>query len=117
MIININLGEHLLNIFEINDWKISRFFNFILFIQVALLVTICLDAINLHIPLIRELLSFIYLLFIPGILILRIIKLHKLGTIRTVLYSCGLSISSIMFIGFFMNLIYPFLGIKNPISE
>jgi uncharacterized membrane protein len=107
----------LINIFEINDWKISRFFNFILFIQVSLFVTIYLDAMNLHIPIIRELLSFIYLLFIPGILILRILKLHKLGNIRTILYSCGLSISSIMFIGFLLNLIYPFLGIKNPISE
>ncbi len=107
----------MINIFELNDWKISRFFTFILSIQVALIVTICLDAINLHIPLIRELLSFIYLLFIPGILILRILKLHKLGTIRTVLYSCGLSISSIMFIGFLMNLVYPFLGINNPLSE
>ena len=117
MIIILILGEHLINIFEINDWKIGRFFNFILFIQVALLVTICLDAMNLHIPLIRELLSFIYLLFIPGILIIRILKLHKLGIIRTVLYSCGLSISSVMFIGFLINSIYPFLGIKDPISE
>jgi uncharacterized membrane protein len=75
-----------------------------------------LDATGLQIPILRQLIGFIYLTFIPGIIILRILKLHKLGNIETVLYTVGLSIATLMFTGLFMNTIYPFFDISGPIS-
>lgn len=104
------------NPFQMNDWNIRKFLTVVLATQLALWGTIGLDAIGLHIPILRQLTGFIYLTFIPGILILRILKIHKLGNIETILYTVGLSIATLMFTGLFMNTVYPFFGISRPIS-
>ena len=99
-----------------NDWEIKKFLKVILTIQLAMWGVICLDTIGIQIPILRQLIGFIYLTFIPGIVILRILKLHKLSSIETLLYTVGLSIATLMFTGFFINLIYPLFGISGPIS-
>lgn len=104
------------NIFQMNDWEINKFLKVILAIQISVLGLILLDDLGVHVPILREIVSVIYLLFVPGVLILRIMKMHKLGSVETILYSVGLSIASLMFIGFIINLFYPFLKISNPIS-
>ena len=105
-----------INPFQMNDWAIGKFLKVILSIQLAMLCAIGLDAIGLQIPILRQLIGFIYLTFIPGILILRILKLHKLGNVEMVLYTVGLSIATLMFTGLFMNTVYPIFGISGPIS-
>jgi len=104
------------NPLQMNDWEIKKFLKVVLAIQLAVWGVIGLDAIGLQIPILRQLISFIYLTFIPGILILRILKLHKLGNIETLLYSVGLSIATLMFTGLFINTVYPFFGISRTIS-
>jgi uncharacterized membrane protein len=104
------------NPFQMNDWEIKKFLKVVLTIQLAVGIAIGLDAIGLQIPILRQFIGFIYLTFVPGILILRIVKLHKLGNIETLLYTVGLSLATLMFTGFFMNMIYPFFGISGPIS-
>ena len=104
------------NPLQMNDWGIGKFLKVVLSIQLAAWGVICLDTIGLQIPIIRQLIGFIYLTFIPGILILRIIRLHKLGNIETLLYSVGLSIATLMFTGLFMNTVYPIFGISGPIT-
>jgi len=106
----------IINPLQLNDWKIKRFLKIILAIQLALWGAIGLDCIGLQIPILRQFIAFIYLTFIPGIIILRILKLHKLGNIETLLYTVGLSIATLMFTGFFMNMFYPFFGIEDPLS-
>ena len=104
------------NIFQLNDLNIKSFLKIILAIQLAVWGAIGLNVAGLQIPILRQLIGFIYLTFVPGILILRILKLHKLGNIETLLYTFGLSIATLMFTGLLMNTIYPFLGISGPIS-
>jgi uncharacterized membrane protein len=104
------------NPLQMNDWDIKKLLKVALAIQLAVLGAIGLDNIGLQIPIIRQLIGFIYLTFIPGILILRILKLHKLGNIETLLYTVGLSIATLMFTGLFINMVYPFLGISGPVS-
>ena len=79
------------NPFQVNDWKIEKFLKVVLAVQLALWGAIGLDAVGFQIPIIRQLIGFVYLTFIPGIIILRILKLHKLGNVETVLYTVGLS--------------------------
>ncbi|MGZ7159814.1 MAG: DUF2206 domain-containing protein [Methanobacterium sp.] len=81
-----------------------------------MLVTIGLNLKGLNIPILSELIVFVYLTFVPGALILRILKVHRISSINTILYSAGLSIISVMFIGLIANMILPSLGISNPIS-
>jgi len=89
----------------------------VLSVQFVLWGSILLDYIGIQIPIIRQLIGLIYLIFIPGILILRILKLQPLSEIKMILYTVGLSLATLMLIGFLMNLIYPYLGISKPISD
>lgn len=77
------------NPLQINDWEIKKFLTVVLAIQLAVFGIIGLDAIGLQIPILRQLIGFIYLTFIPGIIILRILKLHKLANIETLLFPVG----------------------------
>ena len=106
----------MLDLAQINTWRAKKSLRIVLSIQLAILGLIGLDALGLSIPILRQLTGFIYLTFVPGILILRILKLHKLGNIETLLYTVGLSIATLMFTGLFMNAVYPIFGINKPIS-
>ena len=106
----------IINFFKMNDWPINKFIRVIFSFQITILGIIGLELINIHIPLLREVISFVYLLFIPGILILRILKLHNFSNTEVLLYSAGLSVTSLMFMGFLINIIYPLFNILNPIS-
>ncbi|OPY55483.1 MAG: hypothetical protein A4E48_00010 [Methanosaeta sp. PtaU1.Bin060] len=106
----------LTNPIQMNDWGIKDFLKLVLAIQFTMWGVIGLDLINIQIPIIRQFIGFIYITFSPGILLLRILKLHKLGNIRTLLYSIGLSISALMFTGLLMNTAFPFFGIERTIS-
>ena len=100
-----------------NDWKITKFLEIVLTIQVAVLGSIGLESIGVKVPILRELITFIYLLFVPGILMIRIMRMHKLGSIETFLYSVGLSIAILMLVGLLMNTLYPLMGISKPLSS
>jgi len=99
-----------------NDWEIKKFLKVVLVIQFAMWGTIGLDVLGLQISIVGQIISFLYLTFIPGIIILRILRLHKLNSIETLLYSVGLSIAFLMFTGLFMNTVYPLFGISRPLS-
>jgi len=104
------------NPLQMNDWEIKKSLGVVLAIHLAMWGVIGLDAMGLHIPIIREIIGFSYLTLIPGILILRIFRLHKLGSTKTFLFSIGLSVAFIMLIGLLMNTIYPYIGIAKPLS-
>ncbi len=104
------------NYIKLNDWPIKKFIWFILTIQLSLLGLIGLDLIGINIPILREVIGFIYLAYIPGILILRIFRLHKLSNIETLFYSISISLATLMFIGLFINFSLPLFGIEGPIS-
>ena len=106
----------MINAVQMNDWEIKKFLSVILSIQLAIWGSMLSDAVGLQIPFLRQFIGFIYLIFVPGILIIRVLKLHNLGNIQTILFTVGLSIAILMFTGFFMNMIYPFFGIFHPIS-
>lgn len=86
--------------------------------QLTLLGLIALDSLNLGFPfpILRQLVGFLYLTFIPGFLLLSILKITNLNVLEIFLYSIGLSLSFLMFIGFLMNFFYPIIGISKPIS-
>lgn len=81
-----------------------------------MLGVIGLDTIGLDIPILRQVIGFIYLTFIPGALILRILNIHNIGTTKSFLYSVGLSIAFIMFTGALINSFLPSFCILRPIS-
>jgi uncharacterized membrane protein len=104
------------DIIQLNDWDSKKFLRIMVAIQLAMLGAIGLDVMGLEIPILRQVVGFIYLTFVPGIIILRLLKLHKLGASETILLSTGISISFLMFSGFFLNSMSSFLKVKSPLS-
>lgn len=85
-------------------------------IQLAMLGAIGLDVMEIGVPTIRQFVGFIYLTFNPGILIIQIFKLHKLNVVKTMLYTVGLSISSLMLLGYVLNMSSHLIGLSKPLS-
>ena len=103
------------NPFPMNDWEIEKFLKTVFVIQIVLLAIVYLDTIGINIVVIRQLIGFAYLTFIPGIVLLRILRVHNLSLIETLLYTVGLSIAFLMFMGYLLNTLYPFI-LLDPIS-
>lgn len=91
----------------------TKFKNFIL---ILLLLYISDLAIFLNIFILRQILVFFLITFLPGFLILRILQLNHIASIEKLLLGVGISISFLMFVGLFMNFLFPQIGIQNPIS-
>lgn len=103
------------NIFQLNDWEVRRFLGIVFFLQFLFSTLIYLD-IKFQIPILRQVLVFLFLTFIPGFILLRILRIHNLSNTESLLYSIGLSLAFLMFLGFFINRFYPVLGISKPFS-
>jgi uncharacterized membrane protein len=99
-----------------NDWPIKKCLVFSVSLLLAMLALTGLAGLGFEIPILRQIIGFIFLTFVPGILILRILRIHNTGFIESLVYSVGLSIASVMFIGALTNFALPFIGISKPIS-
>ena len=70
----------------------------------------------LDIPILRQFSGFIFLTFVPGFLILAILKLDKLGMVEKIVLSVGLSISFVMLFGLLVNYLSLAVGYTKPLS-
>jgi uncharacterized membrane protein len=68
----------------------------------------------LDLPILRDIIPFLFFIIIPGFLILTILKQHRIKFILKALLSIGLSLSLLMIIGLLLNAFYPFLS--KPLS-
>jgi uncharacterized membrane protein len=78
------------NHFRINDWKLTETLKAVLILQLVVLALVGGDAVGVHLPLARALAGVAYLLFVPGILILRV--LHPMAS--TARESCSSPLAS-----------------------
>jgi len=87
--------------------------------KVAIIITVLFItdlAILLNIPFLRQIFGFFCFTIIPGLLILDILKSDRIELPKKFVLSYGLSISSLMFIGLFLNFLYPVFGASRPLS-
>jgi len=91
--------------------KVRDSLKFILITQFAMFVTMVLD-----IPVARQIIGFVYVSFIPGILILRILRFNLESRTNTIIFSVGLSLAFLMFVGLIVNELYPLMGVSEPLS-
>ncbi len=71
---------------NIADWEIRKLLKAVAAVQVAILGLVALRAMALDIPGLRYVVGFIYLTFIPGVLVLRSLRWHGLSLSETLLY-------------------------------
>lgn len=100
------------------DWRIKEFLTMIIAVQVIFSVLLFLDYSGLNVPIIKNIVGFVFILFVPGMLLLRLLDLDGIEyNGQILLYTVGLSLASLMLVGFLMNTIYPLFGIGNPLSS
>lgn len=68
-----------------------------------------------NIPMVRQIIGFLYLTIVPGYVIIRLLA-REFETLELVLFSIGLSVAFIILIGLFANELYPIAGISRPLS-
>ena len=74
------------------------------FILAIILFQFIVDmAVIFDIPVARQVLSFIYLTFLPGIILLKMFNTPNLGFVEKFLFSIGLSVAFVMFLGLIVN--------------
>ena len=105
-----------LNPLLMNDWPRKKALIAVLTLQFLVWALIGLDAAGVQIPLLRGLFAFVYLLFVPGMLVLRALRLHQLGGGGPPLFAVGLSVATVMGTGLLMATVYPLLGFDRPIT-
>lgn len=88
-----------------------QFLAIVLTFQFALWFAILFD-----VSVARQVIGFLYLTFIPGFVILKLLKMDELDTIEDVLFSAGLSIAILMFVGLFVNETGPLIGMWTPLE-
>ena len=93
------------------NWKQDRFLLFVFSLQAIEVITLFLN-----IPFARQVSVFLFLTFIPGMLLLKIIRLEKVNLIETILFSVGLSLSFLMLVGYLMNQLGSLAIISKPLS-
>lgn len=91
--------------------KPKDFLATMLLLQFTLYVTVIFD-----IPIVRQVVAFVYFTFVPGFAIVKLLKLDKLDGVETVLFSVGLSIAFLMVIGLVVNDIGSLFGLSQPLS-
>lgn len=98
----------------LNNVKFRKFALISISLLLAFNGLIALDRI-VEVPLLRQIVGFVFLTFIPGYTILRILRIHTKG-VESLLLAVGLSLFYVMITGLFANFIYPCFGIYTPIS-
>lgn len=106
-----------MSILELNDWHIKRFLAFFAGIQILVLCLAVLSSLGCKIPFITQIAGLIYAFFIPGVMVLRMLRLHRLGVVKATLYSLGISVVFLMFLGLAANTFLPLIGIHNPLAQ
>jgi uncharacterized membrane protein len=99
-----------------NDWDIRKCLVFCSSLFLAALVLIELGNLGFNLFGLRQLATLLFVAIVPGLLILRILKIHNISIIDSLLYSVGLSIAFIIVIGVILNFALPPLGVSSPIS-
>ena len=99
-----------------NDWEMKRLAIVVTSIQLAVWGFWGWEWIGLRIDPMMQVIGFIYVCYVPGILIMRVMKIHNIDSIRTVMYAVGLSITATMITLLTINTTLPLLQVSTPLS-
>ena len=99
------------------NWSNRHFFSLIALIYFPYLGLLFLKFLGQNVQVLTTIVGLIFIISIPGMLILRILKLRNLNLIDTLLFCIGTSITLWMILGCIINFTLEFLGYQHPISE
>ncbi|MDH5694925.1 MAG: DUF2206 domain-containing protein, partial [Gammaproteobacteria bacterium] len=95
----------------ITKCKSKDFLVVILFLQCIVYATMVFE-----IQFARQIIGFLYFTFVPGFVIIKLLKVDELDGLETVLFSVGFSVAFLMLAGLLVNEFGFLLGISRPLS-
>jgi uncharacterized membrane protein len=101
---------------KLTDVSIQKLLATVLSLQIALWALMGLSALGVSIPIVQPLIGFMYLTFVPGILILTALRLRNLNIIETALYAVGLSVTVVLSVGLVDSVVFNALNMIKPFS-
>ncbi|MGZ4924055.1 MAG: DUF2206 domain-containing protein [Halobacteriota archaeon] len=101
---------------KLNDVSVQNLLAVVLSLQIALWALIGLNALGISIPIVQPLIGFIYLTFVPGILVLTALRMRDLAIVEIALYAVGLSVTSVLSIGLVANIVFNASNTIKPFS-
>src|SRR6266567_5278981 len=104
------------NPMQVNDWSFHRLFATTVALTASLWGLVGLAALGIRTDLERAIVTLAYVGYLPGILTLRALRMHKLGSAKTLLYGAGVSLTMLMFIVVALNSLFGILRLQSPIS-
>lgn len=105
------------NPIQMNDWVFKKCMRVVFAVQIGMWGSIGWTLLGLDLPVVRAAIGFIFSVYLPGVLILRALRVHSLGSIPTFILTITLSISTIMILGFVMNVIGELFGFDHTFSS
>jgi len=93
------------------DQQLGEFLLITLFLQFIASITMFID-----VPVAKQIIGFVYLTFVPGITVIKLLKMKMSGLAETLLFAAGLSIALLMLIGLFVNQLNPLFYVQKPLS-
>jgi uncharacterized membrane protein len=83
----------------------------ILFFQFIVYATVFFD-----IPVVRQIAGLVYFTFVPGFIIVKLLRMKEIGRLETVLFSIGFSIAFLMIAGLVIDVFGLAVGFSEPLS-
>jgi uncharacterized membrane protein len=99
-----------------NDWRLRDCLCVCGGISLLQVILVFLSQVGIDVPVIRQITGFVFITFIPGILLLRILKIHNINIVESIVYSVGLSLSLIMLGLALADVTLPLVGIRQPLA-
>lgn len=99
-----------------SDWRLKTCLWFAGITSALQLLLVILGLSGIFIPVLNQVTGFIFITFVPGILLLRIMRLYDINPVESIAYMVGLSLFSMMCCGAFINFVLPLTGMAHPIT-
>jgi uncharacterized membrane protein len=97
--------------FNVNDWELQSFLVFVVLLQGIFSLVIGTNLLGFQLPILSQVVGFGYLIFVPGSVILRALKLVGQSTVEMLLYTVGLSLAFLMMLGALLNVVGSFFAL------
>lgn len=73
-------------------------------------------SIALNIAVAQQVIGFVYLTFVPGFILLKLLKINNLSLVEASLLSVGLSVTVLILVGLAASVIGPQVGVNRPLD-
>jgi len=96
---------------QINNKKSNNWIITILFLQATANI-----AILFNVPIARQVMAFLYFTFIPGYILIKLLKMRMKSLTETILFSAGLGVTTLILIGLIINESHSIFAVQKPLS-